>query len=59
MIPEKLFEEPIETKKMFNLKPLKLIGRKNIKINDKQLKEEMAKKVNNPHFFTDSALKVG
>ena len=38
---------------------LKQLARKNIKLEDKQLKKELAKKMINPYYFTDRNLKVG
>ena len=61
IIPEWLFQEPVENKinKIYNPKPLKQLARNNIKFDGKQLKKELAKKMNNPYYFTDSNLKVG
>ena len=46
IIPQWLFQETIETenKKKYGTKPLKQIARANIKIDDKQLNKELAKK---------------
>ena len=38
---------------------MKQIARENIEIDDKQLNEDLAKKVINPFYFTDRALRVG
>ena len=59
--PEWLFQEPIENKinKIFNPGSLKQIARDNIKLDDKQLNKELAKKMLNPYYFTDRNLKVG
>ena len=59
--PEWLFQESIENKvnKIYNPKPLKQLARKNIKLDDKQLNKELAKKMINPNYFTDRILKVG
>ena len=61
IIPEWLFLEPIEIKidKTYNLKSLKQLARNNIKLDDKQLNKELAKKMIYPYFFTDRNLKVG
>ena len=60
-IPEWFFEEPIEIKnlKIYKPKPLKQLARDNNKIDDKQLKKELAEKTINPNCFTDRDLKVG
>ena len=61
IIPEWSFLEPIENKikKIYNPKSLKQIARNNIKLDDKQLNKELAKKMINPYYFTDRNLKVG
>ena len=61
IIPEWLFQEPIENKikKIYNPKSLKQLARNNIKLDDKQLNKELAKKMINPYYFTDRNLKVG
>ena len=61
IIPEWLFQEPVENKntKIYNPKSLKQIARNNIKLDDKQLNKELAKKMINPYYFTDRNLKVG
>ena len=61
IIPEWLFKEPVENKikKIYNPKSLKQIARNNIKLNDKQLNKEIAKKMLNPYYFTDRNLGVG
>ena len=38
---------------------LKQLARNNIKLDDKQLNKELAKKMIYPYFFTDGNLKVG
>ena len=60
IIPEWLFKEPIENKieKIYNPKPLKQLARINIKIDDKKLNKELAKKMINPYYFSDGNLKV-
>ena len=61
IIPESLFQEPIENEigKIYNPKSLKQIARDNIRLDDKQLNKELAKKMLNPYFFTDRNLRVG
>ena len=61
IIPEWLLQEPVENKinKMYNPKSLKQLARNNIKLDDKQLNKELAKKMFNPYYFTDRNLKVG
>ena len=59
IIPEWLSRETIEVLKLYYPISLKQIARDNIKIDDKQLKKELAKKMNNPNYFTDRNLKVG
>ena len=61
IIPEWLFQEPFEKKikNIYNPKPLKQLARNNIKLNDKQLNKEIAKKMLNPYYFTDNNLRVG
>ena len=57
-IPEWLFKKPIENK-IYNPKPLTQIARDNIKLDDKQINEELAKKMLNPYYFTDRNLIMG
>ena len=61
IIPEWLFREPVENKvnKIYNPRSLKQIARDNIRLDDKQLNKELAKKMINPYYFTDRNLKVG
>ena len=61
IIPEWLFQEPVENKvnKIYNPKSLKQLARNNIILDDKQLNEELAKKMINPYYFTDRNIKVG
>ena len=61
IIPEWLFLEPIENKinKILNPKPLRQIARDNIRLDDKQLNKELARRMLNPYYFTDRALQVG
>ena len=55
IIPEWLFKETIENKieEIYNPKPLKQLARNNIKLDDKQLNKELAKKMINPYSFRD------
>ena len=59
IIPEWLFQERVENKinKIHNPKPLKQIARDNIRLDDKQLNKELARKMTNPYYFTDRNLK--
>ena len=61
IIPEWLFREPIENKikAIYNPKSLKQLARNNIKLDDKQLNKEIARKMINPYYFTGRNLKVG
>ena len=61
IIPEWLFQEPDENKinKIYNPESLKQLARNNIRLDDKQLNKELAKKMTNPYYFTDRNLKVG
>ena len=61
IIPEWFFQEPIESKikKIYNPKSSKQIARDNIRLDDKHLTKELAKKMINPYYFTDRNLKVG
>ena len=61
IIPEWLFKESIENEinKIYNPKSLKQIARDNIRLDDKQINKELAKKILNPYYFTDGNLKVG
>ena len=61
IIPEWLFLEPLENKinKKHNPKSLEQKARDNIRLVDKQLKNELAKKMINPYYFTNRALQVG
>ena len=60
IIPEWLFQEPVENKinKEYNPKPLRQLARDNIRLDDKQLNKELAKKMINPSYFTDRNLNV-
>ena len=61
IIPDWLFREPVENKinKIYNPRSLKQLARDNIRLDDKQLNKELAKKMINPYYFTDRALQVG
>ena len=61
IIPEWLFQEPIEnkTKKIYNPNSLRQIARDNIRLDDKQLNKELARRMINPFYFTDRNLRVG
>ena len=61
IIPEWLFQEPVENKiiKIHNPRSLKQIARDNIRLDDKQLNKELAKKMINPYYFNDKNLRVG
>ena len=61
IIPEWLFQEPVENKiyRIHNPKSLKQLARDNIRLDDKQLNKELAKKMINPYYFTDRNFKVG
>ena len=59
--PEWLFQEPIQRKikKIYNSNSLTQIARDNIKLDDKHLNKELAKKMLNPYYFIDRNLEVG
>ena len=64
IIPDWLFKEeqaPIKKKiqKVYNPKTLQQLARQNIKMNDKELDKEIAKKMINPYYFIDENLKIG
>ena len=61
IIPEWLFQEPVENKKkrIYNPKSLKQIARNSIKLDDKQLNKELARKMINPYYFSDKNLRIG
>ena len=61
IIPEWFFQEPIENKikKIYNPKSLKQIARDKIRLDDKKLNKELARRMLNPYYFTDRNLKVG
>ena len=60
IIPECFFQEPVENKinKIYNPKSLKQIARDSIRLDDKQLNKELARKMINPYYFTDRKLEV-
>ena len=61
IIREWLFQEPVENKiqKIYNPKSLKQLARNNIKLDNKQLNKELARRMINPYYFTDRNLEVG
>ena len=63
IIPEWLFQEPIENKinKIYNPRTLKQLARDNIRLDDRQLNGELARRLImiNPYYFFDRALQVG
>ena len=61
ILPEWLLQEPTENKirKIDNPKPLRQLARDNIRLDDRQLNSELARRMNNPYYFTDRALQVG
>ena len=61
IIPEWLFQKPVENKinKIYSLRSLRQLARDNIRLDDRQLKNELAKKMINPYYFTNRALQVG
>ena len=60
ILPEWFFQQPVENKikKIYNPKPLRQLARDNIRLNDRQLNKELAKKTNKPYYFTNRALQV-
>ena len=50
IIPEWLFQEPVENKinKIYNPRSIKQLARDNIRLDDKQISKELAKKMLNP-----------
>ena len=48
-----------EVRKIYNPKSLKQIALDNIGLGDRQLKDELARRMLNPYYFTDRALQVG
>ena len=59
ILPEWVYKEPNESRKIYDPKPLKGLARNNIKFEDEQLNKELAKKMLNPFYFTDRTLQVG
>ena len=61
IIPVWLFQEPIEKKirKINNPKPLKQLARDNVRLDDRQLNSELARRMINPYYVTDRSLQVG
>ena len=59
--PDLFFKEPTENKvkKLYNPMSLTQLARDNTKLDDKQLNKELAKKMNNPYYFSDRNIKVG
>ena len=60
ILPEWLFSEPVENKinRIYNPKSLRQIARDNIRLDNMQLNDELARRMHNPCFFTDRALRV-
>ena len=60
IIPEWLFRENNENKinKIYNPKSLRQLARNNIRLDDKQLNKELARKMINPYYFSWRNLKV-
>ena len=60
IIPEWFFQVLVGNKinKIYNPKPLRQLARDNIRLDDRQLNKELAKKMINPYYFTDRNLKV-
>ena len=63
VISEWLFQKPNESvnnipRTIYNPRPFQEIAREIIKIGDKKLNTEIAKKMKNPYYFTDKVLKV-
>ena len=64
IIPEWLFIEehtPIKNKikKVYNPKTLKQMAGENIKVNDKELDKQIAKRMTNPYYFIVENIKLG
>ena len=59
IIPERLFTETIENKKLYNPKSLKQIATEKNKLDDKQLNKKLAKKMIISYYFTDRAMRLG
>ena len=61
IIPEWLIQEPVENKikkKTYNPESLRQLALDNIRLDDRQLNKDIAKKMINPYNFTDRNLKV-
>ena len=60
IISDLLFREKlnITSRRIEKPKPLTKIARANIKLDEKELNKQTAKKVNNPYYFTDRILKI-
>ena len=61
VIPERLFQEHFENKinKIYNPKAVRQLARDNIRLDDRQLNHELARRMINPYYFTDRNLRVG
>ena len=64
IIPDWLFKEERSTikrkiQKVYNPKTLQQLARQNIKTNDKEIDEKLAKKMIKPYYFIDENLKIG
>ena len=61
IIPDWLCQEPIENKigKIYNPKSLRQLARDNMRLDDRQLNDELARRMISPYYFTDRALRVG
>ena len=59
IIPDWLFQEPVDKKNIYNPKPLRQLARDNIRLDDRQLNKELARKMINPYYFTDRNLRAG
>ena len=57
---EWLFQEPVENKikKIYNPGSLRQLARYKIRLDDRQLNKELARKMLNPYYFTNRALQV-
>ena len=61
IIPEWLFQELVgqKSRKIYNAKPLRQLARDNIRLDHKQFKKELARRMINPYYFTDKNSRVG
>ena len=59
--PEWLFQEPVENKinKIYNPRSLRKLARDNIRLDDIQINGDLCKRMLDPYYFTDRALRVG